>query len=117
MNHLRVLVLGDGSLLGSGIRDLLSREADLEIVDRADDGTSPLIEQISCMGADVVVVDGMSDPAHRTRILSVLERCPDLRVVVVDADTNRVRIYERHRVIIRQAADLVDIVRGVQRRP
>ncbi|MFO7743527.1 MAG: hypothetical protein R6X31_14590 [Anaerolineae bacterium] len=117
MNDLRVLVLGDGLVLGSGIRDLLSREADLEVIARAHDETGALVEQLDDTDVDVVVLDESACLADPGSWLPVLQRCPELRVVMVCTDSNCVQVLERSKIQIDGAADLVEAVRGVGRRP
>lgn len=116
MNDLRVLVLGDGLVLGSGIRDLLSREADLEVIARAHDETGALLEQIDDTDVDVVVLDETAFLVDPARWLPGLQRCPELRVIMVCTDSNCVQVFEKARIQIDEAADLIDAVRGLDRR-
>ena len=117
MNDLRVLVLGDGLVLGSGIRDLLSREADLEVIARAHDETGALVEQIDDTDVDVVVLDETACLDETASWVPVLQRCPELRVIMVCTDSNCLQVLERSKIEIDGAADLVDAVRSVGRRP
>ena len=113
----RVLVFGDGLLLDSGIVNLLSREADLEIVEMASDDTAALLRQIELFQPTVVVLDELTYLADRTKLLAFLENDPEIRVVMVSADSNLMSIYQGRQVAITQATDFVNIVRGVQSLP
>ena len=60
MSRIRVLLADDHTLFRKGIRTLLSREADIEVVGEAENG-SQSVEKVAELNADVVLVDiGMS---------------------------------------------------------
>lgn len=113
MNQLRVLVLGDRSVLGSGVREVLSHEADMEVVRLVHDDAVPLLEQIRRDRADVVVLDEIAHETDCAKILSTLERSPGLRIVLISTDSNCLKVYERRQITVRDTGDLVDAVRGV----
>jgi DNA-binding NarL/FixJ family response regulator len=104
-------------LLDAGITNLLSLEADIEIVDLSADETLGLIEQIEDLQPDVVVLDEITYQAGETGLLAFLERSSQPRVVIVSADSNLLFIYEGHQVPIKEAADLVNAVRRLRERP
>ena len=60
MSKIRVLLTDDHTLFRKGIRNLLSREADIEVVGEAENG-SQSVEKVAELNADVVLLDiGMS---------------------------------------------------------
>ena len=60
MSKIRVLLTDDHTLFRNGIRTLLSREADIEVVGEAENG-SQSVEKVAALNADVVLLDiGMS---------------------------------------------------------
>ena len=60
MSKIRVLLTDDHTLFREGIRTLLSREADIEVVGEAENG-SQSVEKVAELNADVVLLDiGMS---------------------------------------------------------
>ncbi len=56
MSKIRVLLTDDHTLFRKGIRTLLSREADLEVVGEAENG-SQSVEKVAALNADVVLLD------------------------------------------------------------
>lgn len=117
MSPQRVLVFGDTRLLDAGIANLLSRQADLEMVNIASDDTATLLGQIETHRPDAIVLDELTYRADRTKLLAFLENYPEIRVILVSADSNLISIYQGQQVTITQVTDFVNIVRGVQGRP
>ena len=56
MSKIRVLLTDDHTLFRKGIRTLLPREADLEVVGEAENG-SQSVEKVAALNADVVLLD------------------------------------------------------------
>ena len=56
MSKIRVLLTDDHTLFRDGIRTLLSREADIEVVGEAENG-SQSVEKVAALNADVVLLD------------------------------------------------------------
>ncbi len=83
MNKIRVLLVDDHAILREGLRALLDRQADIEVVGEACDGQEALDMAIRFQ-PDVVVMDismvGM-DGLEATRHLREMQ--PDMRVVVL----------------------------------
>lgn len=117
MSLQRVLVFGNELLLSAGVANLLSREADLEIVNAMSGDTATLVEQIQAYRPDVVVLDEVTYLSVRTELLASFETYPELRVVMVSQESNLIQIYQGQQVSITQATDFVNIVRGCEPRP
>ncbi len=108
----RVLVVGHQLLLGAGVHDLLSDEAGLDIIGVSPGDPLELACTIKRYQPDVVILDESSRLGAPAGLLASLAGCPALRMVVVSANDNRVRVYGKQEVLVTQVADLVDIIRG-----
>jgi len=116
MSLKRVLVFGNGLLLGAGIVNLLSRESDLEIVEISSHDTAALTRQVEVFQPAVVVLDELTYLADRTKLLAFFENYSEIQLIMVSADRNLIRIYQGQQVAITQAADFIDIVRDTRSR-
>jgi DNA-binding NarL/FixJ family response regulator len=108
MQH--VLVIENERLLGAGIENLLRREVDLQVTGVTVEDESALLQAISRAGADVVVLDEATTDA--TSLLAILENHPRLRVLVVSADGDLVRMYDARQVTVTQATELVALIKS-----
>lgn len=90
MKPIRVVLIDDHKLLRSGVRALLEREADIEIVGEASDG----YEGVQCVCAekpDVVLLDlNMPGMSGLTALQAIVEDAPETHVLMLtvseDAD-------------------------------
>jgi chemotaxis response regulator CheB len=111
-NHLkRVLVIHSKHLLIAGILRLLSRETDLNVLNATCNDELVLLEHIKNFKPAVLVLDGSSQLTYRFLFFSLLNDCPDLRVIVVDERKNRMHIYELQELEIERTADLLTVIR------
>ena len=106
----RVLIVEDGCLLSAGIQSLLSLERNLDVVSVSPRCQAELIQGIKRVQPDVVVLDELTHLVTPASLLALVNTAPHLRVVVVSANDNRVRIYGKQQALITRAADLVNII-------
>lgn len=80
---IRVFLVDDHTLVRSGLRLLLDREADIEVVGEADSAAAAL-SQISALCPNVVLMD-ISLPDHDGiwATSEIFRKCPDVRVVAL----------------------------------
>jgi DNA-binding NarL/FixJ family response regulator len=108
----RVLVIDHQLLLGAGVQGLLSDEAGLDVIGVSPADPLELAQDVRRYQPDVVVLDENSRLGSPAGLLASLEDYPELHMVVVSADDNRVCIYGKQEVLMTQAADLLGIIRG-----
>ena len=99
-------------LIGAGIYSFLAGETDLEVAGISPSDQAELIHEIRRLRPDIVVLDEDSRLVDPTNLLAWLEGYPKLRLVVINANDNRVSIYDKQQVLTRQASDLLDIIRN-----
>ncbi len=106
-----VLIIENQMLLGAGVQILLAGEADLEVIGISPSSQERLAQEVSRLRPDVIVLDETSRLAGPTKLLSLLKDSPKLRIVVISANHNLVRIYNKRETQLRRATDLFDILR------
>lgn len=78
----RVILADDHEILRFGLKNLLSREADIEVVDTAGDGVE-LLEKLAALSCDLIVLDLSMPRMDGLRVLDELRRHhPGIRVIV-----------------------------------
>jgi DNA-binding NarL/FixJ family response regulator len=77
--HLRILVVDDHPVVRQGLKNLLDRDPDWEIIDEAEDGLEA-VEKADRLKPDVVVLD-LSMPR-----MNGLEACREIRKSVPDSE-------------------------------
>jgi stage III sporulation protein SpoIIIAA len=107
----RVLIIENQLLLGAGVQSLLAGEADLDVIGISPVNQAELVQEIRRFRPDVVVLDEVTHLADATRLMTFLKNHPKLRVVVVSANDNLVCIYNKQQVLVRQATDLINLIR------
>lgn len=115
MSLLRVLVLRDRLLLGSGIRDLLAGEEDMDVRTLHCDDAQEVMDQVEDAQFDVLILDEDACGADPGNLISVFKTRPGLRVIVVSPTTNQVHVYDGNQITVTQAADVINVVRGTRR--
>lgn len=82
-NKLKVLLIDDHNLFRSGVRALLSRQADIEVVGEAADGLDG-VKQARLLKPDVVLLDlHMPGVTGREAVRTLTEELPDTRVLML----------------------------------
>ena len=113
-NLRRVLIVENSLLLGAGVQSLLAGQADLDVIGISPKDQAELIQEIERFRPEVVVLDEVTPLADTARVLTFLEVCPELRVVVLSANSNLVRLYHKQRILVTQASDLITVLRASQ---
>ncbi len=81
MSKIRVLLTDDHTLFRKGIRNLLSREADIEVVGEAENG-SQSVEKVAELNADLVLLDiGMSGLSSFEAARQIKEIRPETKIL------------------------------------
>lgn len=113
-NRQRVLIVENSLLLGAGVQSLLASEADLDAIGISPKDRTELIQDIERFRPEAVVLDEGMHLADTARLLTFLEVYPELRVVVLSANSNLVRLYHKQRILVTQVSDLITVLRASQ---
>lgn len=108
----RVMLVGNVSLLGAGIEQLLQDVPDLIVEAVAPDSTDHWITQITTSHPNVIVLHQTMYRIDPARLLASLENHDRIRVVVIDPDDNQLHIYEKNQISVAHVEDLVAVIQG-----
>ena len=107
----RIFIVFHHALFAQGIRSLLRGRRAMKVVGMESD-VSKALEVVGSLQPEVIIVEE-SDAGIQSHTLSaILQRHPAGRVVALDLDHNFATVYDRHRVMTTQPADLVKAIRG-----
>ncbi len=106
----RVLVISGEQLLLAGVRHILDQEGDLEILSTPISDVVAITQEIELFKPEVIVVEESMPWANSLMMFDLLKAYPELRVVVVSADENRLQVYEKKEILIYQLGDFFSAV-------
>ncbi len=107
-----VLIIDNELLLGASIERLLSAEARLYVIGVTSPDEATLLGIIKHLQPDIVIMDETYFLSLGLRLLIELLDYPQLRLITLSADNNRVQMYYKEQVCITRVADLVHFIRG-----
>ena len=121
-NKIRVLLVDDHAILRAGLRALLRTEADIEVVDEANDGseavakTERLLPDVALMDISMPVMNGL----EATR--RIHQSCPEVKVLVLTIHDNEEYLFQVIEAggsgyIVKRSAptELISAIRAVHR--
>jgi DNA-binding NarL/FixJ family response regulator len=118
----RILIADDHGIVRSGLRLLLDRQADLEVIDEAEDGVEAL-EKVVAERPDVAILDvSMPRMTGLQATHEIKRQAPDVQVLILSMHDDERYLFEALRVgasgyVLKRAADqdLLDAVRATAR--
>lgn len=114
MNQLHVLVVGNTSLMGAAIENILLHDTTLNVRGYVPEDKQALIRKIWQSRPDTIIVDEQSLYFKPARLLDELDAYPNLRIVVVSANNNTMRVFEKKALTTSPFINLTAVVRGNQ---
>lgn len=106
----RVLVATHEMLLGAGIESLLLRQKELDLVGITPGSSADLIKKITRLKPEIVILDEGMYLVSAKELLTFLNDWPEMRLVVVSANENRVQVYNKRQIRVTQSMDLVEMM-------
>lgn len=107
----RVFILSSGSMFGEGVRRLLGREAELEIVG-SETNLSAAIERIGELQPDVVILDqGHWVTELALDLIKLRERGAEIKVIGLSLQSNALFYYSREIRIVQRVQDLLEAIK------
>ncbi|MGE5849133.1 MAG: hypothetical protein ACM362_03260 [Candidatus Methylomirabilota bacterium] len=110
----RVFIVFNHALFAQGIRSLLRGRRTLQVIGMESDPVKAL-EAVGSLHPEVTIVEESDAGIQSPTLAAILQRHPAGRVVALDLDHNFATVYDRHRVVTTQPADLVRAIRGFPR--
>jgi DNA-binding NarL/FixJ family response regulator len=119
---MRVLIADDHGVVRSGLRMLLDRQSDIEVVAEAEDGVDAL-EKVVASKPDVAILDvAMPKMTGLQATYEIKKQAPDTQVLILSMHDDERYLYEALRAgasgyVLKRAAgeDLLDAVRAAAR--
>lgn len=105
----KILVLESEKLLAAGILSLLAGHAELDV-------RSTTIHSLFCVDEpdsqqpDVVILDEELLAANLSATIQLADRHPRLRLIVFRLTDNRVHVFDKQIVRVRQASDFLELL-------
>jgi hypothetical protein len=110
----RIFIVFHHALFAQGIRSLLRGRRAIQVIGMESDPAKAL-EAVGSLRPEVTIVEESDAGIQSPTLAAILQRHPAGRVVALDLDHNFATVYERHRVVTGQPADLVRAIRGYPR--
>lgn len=112
----QVFVVQSERLLAEGILHLLNRENDIKVFNAMCDDAVLLFKKIQEIKPSVLVLEECSELTDHPTFLSLFNGFPDMRVIVIDENENRMHVYRMQEIAIERSADLVAAIRDDEQR-
>jgi chemotaxis response regulator CheB len=106
----RVLIIRSNQLLAAGVESLLLQKNDVILMSVALNNEMAIRAEIGTFRPDVLILDESQVDPDLAVLLTLIKDFPDLRIVVVNTDANKLHIYEKHDVFVKKAKDLIAFV-------
>jgi len=107
----RIYIVYHHALFAQGIRSLLRGRPAMRVIGMESD-INKAVQEVGSLRPEVIIVEESDVGVQSPTLGAILERHPTGRVVTLDLDHNFATVYDRHRVITAQPADLVKAIRG-----
>jgi hypothetical protein len=101
-----VLLVESGQFIGGVIGNLFSRfAADLKLVEIFPANGAELISAVKTHQPQVVVLDDTLNERFLAQLLHFMQTSEALRVLVVNANSNKVSVYQKQQIPLSETAD------------
>ncbi len=106
----RILLVETGQLIGGVIRDLLTSHPDYQVVGVNPSNPEEFQKAIEEKQPDVVLLDDTITIGCMASAFQILQNFPQLRIVTLCSNENRVHIYSAQHVTVTELADFYSIL-------
>lgn len=102
----RILLIESGQFIGGVIHNLFASHERLDVIEASPRSSRELMRAVRLHRPEIVVLDDTVNPTYLARLLAYMQKCPELRVVVVNTSSNQVSVYQKQCVEVSQSEDL-----------
>ncbi len=106
----RVLVIEDDSLFNNNVKLQLVLQENLDTIGIASTNEKTIGNEIEQTRPDAVIINDHLATAKPQLILFLLQTYPDLRIITVSLETNRINVYDNREVTVNTTKDLVSVI-------
>lgn len=107
INYNRVLIVDNQGIMGAGMEELLSKEPSLEVFGISTASETALVQNISRLQPDTVILTLESKGTTPTRLMELLYDYGRLRIIRVSMNSNIFEIYEKQKIILNSVDTLL----------
>ena len=112
MNPTRVLICHCDSLLGLGIESIFSDYGEIMIESCSPKNEQEYFTLVDRFQPEVVILGECSPLASDPQLSNILQRAPQLRVIVASREDNWLHIYQKQDVLLKDASDLIEFIQS-----
>lgn len=106
METKRVLLVESGRFIGGVIHSLFAREEKLNVFEFSPKDPHDLLRAVHEFEPAVVVLDDTQHFEYLNHLLCYMRIRQHMRILVVNANSNKVELYEKQQVAVLKTADL-----------
>jgi DNA-binding NarL/FixJ family response regulator len=107
----KIILWGQDDLFTQAIESFLETRKTLNVIRiLSDQGEDQLVEQVKALHPAIVILYLANCAPDEQLPLHILQNQPDLKVVVVSGENNRVQVFHKQNLILREASDLLSIL-------
>ncbi len=119
MNKRRVLIIEDDSLFGDGVEQLLAQQQSIEIIGTVSADFKSIVETAENGPAEVLVINETLTKTHAHLIWQILKAHPQLQIIVLSLEDNRLSVLNNQEVSVTTSADLIStiVAKSTRRKP
>ncbi len=110
MTEKRILLIESGQFIGGVIYSLFARQDHLSVIESSPTNSRQLRSALTKHKPEIVVLDDTVRLAYLPHLLKYMQGNEGVRVVVVNADSNQVEVYEKQQIDVRRTADFFAIL-------
>jgi len=113
---LRILILDEDTLFRNGIETLLAQKTRLEIIGSAAADLATATAEIERVSPNVVILNEQFAAARTHLVMHLLNTYPDLQIVALSLEHNRINVYSRQEVHVTTTNDVVSVITGSKKK-
>ena len=107
---IRVLVISTEQPLWAGVKSILGKESNLDLISLPVGDNESLLQMIEYVKPAVIVVDEKFPMQELAMVLDLRRTYAELRVIVISLRENRLQIYDKKDVLVSGLGDFIQAV-------
>jgi hypothetical protein len=110
VDKIRVIVYGEGLMMGTVVESLASRHHAIDVFGIQADDPDELFRAISLHKPNALVLSRDMPNEDQKRLASVLTDYPEIQLILFNPDDNWLRVYQRRDVLIKDPVELLHMI-------
>lgn len=110
MPEKRILLIESGHFIGGVIHSLFAHQEHLRVFEASPENSRELLQAVQKHNPEIVVLDDTVCVSYLPILLRYMQNKDNIRVVVVQTNSNQVQLYQKQQIHVRQTADFFAIL-------